>query len=81
MKILRVSKLLWDKDAVFQAKPTPNHYCWSPLERSGLETSCEVTIKLPKGEYTVRKALLERYDNLQNDLYIAHIANEVLNAF
>ena len=80
MKILGVSKLLWDKDAVFQAKPTPNHYCWSPLERK-LETSCEVTIKLPKGECAVRKALLERYDNLQNDLYIAHIANEVLNAF
>ena len=81
MKILRVSKLLWDKDAIFQAKPTPNHYCWSPLERSGLETSCEVTIKLSIGEYTVRKALLERYYNLQNDLYIEHIANEVLNAF
>ena len=81
MKILRVSKLLLDKDAVFQVKPSPNHYCWSPLERSGLETSCEVTRKLPKGEYTVRKALLERYDNLQNDLYTEHIAIEVLNAF
>ena len=78
MKILRVSKLLWDKDAVFQAKTTPNHYCWSPLERSGLETSCEVTIKLPKGECIVSKAQLERNDNLQNDLYIEHIANEVL---
>ena len=81
MKILRISKLLWDKDAVFQAKLTPNHYCWSPFERSGPETSCEVTIKLPKGECTVRKALLERYENLQNDLYINHIANEALNAF
>ena len=81
MKILRVSNLLRDKDAVFQAKPTSNHYCWSPLERSGLETSCVVTIKLLKGKCAIRKALLERYDNLQNDLYIEHIANEVLNAF
>ena len=81
MKILRVSKLLWDNDAIFQAKLKPNRYCWSPFERSGPESSCEVTIKLSKGECTVRKALFERYDNLHNDLYIDHITNEALNAF
>ena len=67
MEISRVSKFLLDRGVVFQVKLTSSHSRRSPLVRGGLEISCEVTIKLSKGECI--KALLEKYDTLLNDLY------------
>lgn len=59
-------KALLDRGTVLNAIKTSTHYHRSHLVRGRLESSCEVTIKLTKGECT--KTLLERYDKLLHNL-------------
>ena len=79
MEISRISKFLIDRGAVFQAKLMSIYYRRSPLVRGGLENPCEITVRMTKT--ACNDALLERYDNLVNDLYLEPVSDEVLGCF
>ena len=52
MEISKISKCLLDRGTFFQELLTLIHYRRSPLIRVGLKISCEIIIKLTKGECT-----------------------------
>ena len=73
MEISRITEFLIDRGAVFQAKLTSTYYRRSPLVRGGLEIPCEITVGMNKN--ASNNALLERYDNLLNDLYLEPVTD------